>query len=92
MDDDRFSRQRRLPEVGEIGQARLLAAELALPRGAGADVERAYLEGAGSRVVPSPAAAAPFAHADAFRHPAARDVAAGAWRALRQIRRVLEAK
>lgn len=84
-----MSRQCRLPEVGERGQSRLEAAEVAVSQTEGADVERAYLLGAGCRVADSLEAASPFAHGELFRFAASRAVGAGAWRALRQIRGVL---
>jgi hypothetical protein len=77
--------------VGEIGQARLEAAELLVAGVEGGDVERAYLEGAGARVIGSTEAAQSFAHSVMFRFRAAADVGAGSWRALAQIRRILEA-
>jgi len=85
-------RQRRLAEVGEAGQARLLAAEWRVAGSEGAEVERAYLERAGFRSVRLDAAAAPlpFVHAGLFRHLASRSLAAGAWRALGAIRMQLE--
>lgn len=88
--EDRYTRQRRLPEVGEAGQARLGEAEVVVRGTQGADVEQSYLERAGVRVHHDPKAAPlPFAHAAAFCFDASRGVAAGAWRALVAVRREL---
>jgi hypothetical protein len=89
LDEARMSRQSRLPEVGERGQALLAATEVAVSRTDGVEVERAYLLGAGCQVVDSPEPTPAFAHSDLFRFGASREVGAGAWRALRQIRGVL---
>ena len=91
--DGRHSRQERLPEVGVMGQQRISEAVFCLaPDRAGA-LAREYLQRAGARaVVEDPELPAPpFAHAECFRHIAARDIAEGAWRALRALRSVLEA-
>jgi hypothetical protein len=89
---DRFVRQKRLAEVGDAGQARLLAAEHRVAGTDGADTERAYLTRAGFRAVTEDALAEPrpFVHAGVFRHAGPRSQAAGAWRALIAIREVLE--
>ncbi len=93
--DARFTRQARLVEVGESGQARLAGASVHVAGdGAKADVEARYLRGAGVRVVlagrracddlsdPEP----PWM--DGLT-PAAREVASGAYGALIAIRAVL---
>ena len=98
IDHDRHGRQIRLPEIGEAGQARLLAAEVTLG-GAGdaREIERAYLRGAGVRVSEA-GAPRPPAEAKAYaellatlglRDRAARDVGDGALRALIAMRAVL---
>jgi hypothetical protein len=89
---DRFTRQRRLPEVGAAGQARIAAAEIELSSSDGAMEELAYLCRAGvERVsVSSNVEPRPFAHEGAFRFAESRAVAAGAWRALGELRRILE--
>jgi hypothetical protein len=83
----RYTRQVRLAEVGEAGQARLAAAAIELKtRGDAAEIERRYLEAAGAgRVVPR---SAEDAHALPFevRDPAAHDVARGAHAALESLR------
>lgn len=90
--EDRYTRQRRLREVGDAGQARIAAARLAVQDRDGALVEAMYLYRAGvERVDITPRAGAePFAHADVFRFAAAGNVGAGAWRALEKLRAVLE--
>lgn len=89
---DRYTRQRRLTEVGDTGQRRLEAARVHVRGNEGALVETAYLARAGvSAVSLTPLAPPePFAHGGAFRFGATRAVASGAWRALAKIRRALE--
>jgi len=90
---DRYARQRLLAAVGELGQQRIAAATYVVTGDAETEavVEREYLVRAGaSRLEARREPAATFAHAATFRHPAARDFAAGAWRALTQLRRVLK--
>jgi hypothetical protein len=89
---DRFTRQERLAEVGPAGQARLARARVVVRNDASGAVAAEYLERAGDGSVErSAAASAPdFAHAHVFRHPAARDVGEGAWRALREMLATLE--
>jgi hypothetical protein len=82
-----------LSAVGEQGQQRLAAATYAAPGGEpfAAEIEAKYLERAGARhFVAASDAPAPFAHAAVFQSAEARAFAEGAWRALRQIRNVLE--
>jgi hypothetical protein len=86
---DRHARQRLLASVGDAGQARIAAATYKVASDSAAEVERDYLERAGAERFEA-ASAAPFAHAAAFRYPAARDFAEGAWRALGQLRAALE--
>jgi hypothetical protein len=91
MDTDRFTRQMRLRDVGIDGQARLGRAALEVHGNEGALVEFLYLCRAGVErldLLPSATPAA-FAHANSFRFRETRSLAAGAWRALGQIRRVL---
>ena len=88
---DPYVRQRTLAAVGDAGQARIEAAQYAASEsGPAAAVERRYLERAGARDFSAPAPAPAFPHTAAFRDRAARDFAAGAWRALVQLRRALE--
>ena len=86
--EDRYSRQRRLPEVGPSGQERLCAAELVVAEHPDVDLELDYLQRAGvARVtVDAAAAALTFPWADCFEHEATLGVARGAWCALARIR------
>ena len=86
-DDPRFSRQERLAEVGAAGQERILRSNAVVRGKRGADVERLYLLGAGVGTVISNESEEPesFAHAAMFEFAAARDVGAGAWRALGKL-------
>ena len=88
---DRYVRQRRLAEIGDAGQARLLAASHRVAGREGALTELVYLERAGFRAVSLDAFAAPrpFAHAALFRHASTRAHGAGAWRALRAVTELL---
>ncbi|RYZ07957.1 MAG: hypothetical protein EOO73_09655 [Myxococcales bacterium] len=90
---DRYARQRLLAAVGEHGQARLVAATYVVS-GDGSlssEIEREYLARAGaSELLASREPGPTFAHAAAFRHAEARDFAAGAWRALMQLKNALE--
>jgi hypothetical protein len=99
--EDRFSRQRRLPEVGPEGQRTLGESRVSLAPHPDVDIERDYLERAGVTLIgfegpsstPQLADAEPcapaFPWAEAFEFAAARSVACGAWCALARIRRVL---
>lgn len=89
--EDRYTRQRRLPEVGASGQTRLFRARARIVGGRGALVEAAYLErcGVGAARIDPYAPAPHFRHADAFTFATSRDVAAGSWRALRTVREAL---
>jgi hypothetical protein len=84
---DRYSRQRRLAQVGDAGQARLEDARFDVTAGPSALVEVAYLARAGARavLVDRFLPRAPFAHAAHFRHAASRRLAAGSWRALQKL-------
>lgn len=91
--EDRYARQRLLAAVGDVGQARIASATFVVPSDAApsTEVEREYLAraGAGALVAGSEPPSS-FVHAAVFRHAEARDYAAGAWRALSQLRNVLE--
>ena len=90
MSDARYTRQVRLAEIGERGQARLEAAEVCVGDDA---IARIYLRAAGVRVASrgEPIAVEPGAlDALGLRHPAARAVGEGALRALVAMRRILE--
>jgi hypothetical protein len=86
-----LTRQIRLAEVGSDGQARLAAAVLEVRGRDGSLAEFLYLHRAGvERVELRPdRPAPPFPHAALFHHPEARRLAAGAWRALAQMRTIL---
>jgi hypothetical protein len=87
---DRYTRQKRLAEVGDDGQARIAAARLAVGDSPEAWSEREYLERAGAEVVTFPGLeGAPFVHARLFHHTASRRFAAGSWRALAALRQLL---
>jgi len=91
--DDRYARQRLLAAVGDVGQARIAAATYVVGSDAtlSSQVEREYLSRAGAtELVAQGEPTLAFAHAAAFRHAEAREFAAGAWRALSQLRNVLE--
>jgi hypothetical protein len=94
--DPRFTRQTRLAEVGEEGQARLGKVAVCVAasdagRDTGAAVLARYLRGAGVLLVTAPAGedAAPPLWLVSL-HPAAREVAVGAYTALGVIRAVLD--
>jgi len=90
---DRYARQRLLAAVGDRGQQRIAEATFVVQAAPlfAAEVEREYLNRAGAeRFETAPAGAPPFAHAAVFRHAVARDFAEGAWRALAQLRSILE--
>jgi hypothetical protein len=87
---DRYTRQRRLAEVGDQGQDRIAAARLSVGDSPEAWSEREYLERAGAGTLTVAGfEGAPFAHAGVFRHTASRRLAAGSWRALAGLRRLL---
>ncbi|HTA90253.1 MAG TPA: hypothetical protein VK745_11775 [Polyangiaceae bacterium] len=86
-----LTRQIRLAEVGIAGQARLAAASLEVRGRDGSLAELVYLHRAGVERVAlrTDRVAVPFSHEALFRHDDARRLAAGAWRALTQIRGIL---
>ena len=88
---DRFCRQRKLGEVGDAGQSRISAAVLEVRGADGAIIEAEYLHRAGvERLTILPRSEPePFLHETHFQFFASRRVAAGAWRALRKLRREL---
>ncbi len=92
--EDRYTRQRRLAEVGDEGQRRIHDADLRVCGGDGAVVETVYLLRVGvERVEMTPSAdASEFSHASFFQFDASRRVAGGSWRALGKIRDVLNVR
>jgi hypothetical protein len=89
--EDRYTRQRRLPEVGPIGQERLCRARLCVAAHPDVELELDYLARAGVAAVQvdAVAPAPPFPWSACFEHPAALGVARGAWSALSRIKREL---
>jgi hypothetical protein len=89
---DRYARQQQLASVGELGQARIVAATYSVGDDASVPsvVARQYLRRAGAERFEPVGAVPTFVHAAELRHPAAREFAEGAWRALAQLRRVLD--
>ena len=87
QDDDRYTRQRRLREIGDAGQQRLFASNVSIGGGPEAVVELIYLHraGVGAVAIDGFAEARAFVHANLFRHAAARHHAAASWRALRTL-------
>jgi hypothetical protein len=88
---DRYSRQRRLAEVGDAGQARIERAQAEVLGADGALTEVSYLAraGVGSVTVIPDVESTPFLHASWFRYDATRTFGAGAWRALATLRGAL---
>jgi DMSO/TMAO reductase YedYZ molybdopterin-dependent catalytic subunit len=86
-----LTRQIRLPEVGVEGQARLAAATLEVRGRDGSLAEFLYLHRAGVErlALRADRQAIPFRHAALFQHGAPARLAAGAWRAIKQIRGIL---
>jgi hypothetical protein len=86
-----LTRQIRLNEVGLEGQAKLSAASLEVRGADGSLTEFVYLHRAGVErlsILPN-LSPRPFSHSALFRHAATRRMAAGAWRAISQIRGIL---
>lgn len=100
LPEDRFSRQRRVSEVGGAGQALLCrltvtlppseSTDATLPGGDFAEVAASYLGRAGVRVERCAARAVPaFPHEHHFQDSASRALARGAQLALAELRRAL---
>jgi hypothetical protein len=89
--EDRYTRQRRLPEVGPSGQARLGATALGIAQHSDVELELDYLARAGVvRATVDPAGAPlTFPWSAWFEHSAPLGVARGAWCALERIKREL---
>ncbi|MGC4088476.1 MAG: hypothetical protein QM756_11385 [Polyangiaceae bacterium] len=76
---DRYERQMRLREVGELGQARIARSEARIPSGSSVRVELAYLERAGvERARIGASEARHFPHGEWFRFTGPLRVARGA--------------
>jgi hypothetical protein len=91
FDRRRYTRQVRLPEIGEAGQARLCAAKVTLATdGFARSIEERYLRASGVDPIEPVGGSATAMPLDlGLRHEAAREVADGALRALVAIRAVL---
>jgi hypothetical protein len=87
----RFLRQALLPEIGEAGQRRIGASAAAVAGdGLAHEIAARYATGAGfGAVTPGAIDVEALAPAAIVRHPAAREVLAGARAALAEMRRVL---
>jgi hypothetical protein len=90
LDDERTSRQRRLVEVGPLGQARIESASFQVPADDAGGVETEYLRRAGAGDVRSGGQRAPFVHAEMFGFESCRTVAHGAFAALGKLKSALE--
>lgn len=88
--EDRFTRQRQLPEVGASGQELLALSTAAVCADAAGAIQRMYLERAGIGRFESAKTASAFPHASHFRFAEARAVAEGSWRALEHVRGCLK--
>jgi hypothetical protein len=90
--EDRYSRQRRLPEVGPSGQERLRATELCIAEHSDVELELDYLARAGMARARVDPAGAPltFPWSAWFEHDAPLGVARGAWCALSRIKSALD--
>lgn len=89
--EDRYSRQRRLEEVGPAGQRRLEQQPMVLARHEDSDLELAYLERAGVQHITFAVDAdgRKFPWAEQFQFAGPRAVARGAYGALWRIRAAL---
>ncbi|HTV18307.1 MAG TPA: hypothetical protein VMG12_06540 [Polyangiaceae bacterium] len=90
--EDRYTRQRRLPEVGPQGQERLQRAQPSVADHPDVALELDYLARAGASDARVDHAAAPlqFPWSSWFEHDAALGVARGAWCALTRIKGELD--
>lgn len=89
--EDRFSRQRRLTEVGEEGQQKLQGHSCCVALTPSGEIAAEYLSRSGvvvTRAEGTPVPAFPFA--DTFLNLAPRQIAEGAWQALAEIRNCLQ--
>ncbi|MCA9626413.1 MAG: hypothetical protein KC766_02050 [Myxococcales bacterium] len=87
---DRYCRQRKLPEVGKLGQERIEARRAVVRGGPEALIELAYLERAGvARLELRSGPPRAWPHGAQFSHEGPSRVALGAWGALRQIQQAL---
>ena len=88
-DDDPYDRQRRLSEIGSVGQSKIECSQAQLAAGPGASVALAFLVRAGverGSITRTPERAEPaFPHARAFRFGGPFAVARGAHQALTHL-------
>jgi molybdopterin/thiamine biosynthesis adenylyltransferase len=90
IDRLRYGRQIRLPEIGDEGQARLLAASVPLGgEGFVRTIEERYVRLAGAATAEAAGTTTVDVASLGLEHPAAREVGEGALRALVAIREVL---
>jgi molybdopterin/thiamine biosynthesis adenylyltransferase len=90
MSDDPYDRQRRLPGIGDAGQARIEHSEARIPCGPSAAIALAYLVRAGvERATIARDDAEGFPHAGAFRFRGPLEVARGAHLASTHLLRVV---
>jgi molybdopterin/thiamine biosynthesis adenylyltransferase len=90
LSSDAFSRQRLLPEVGEVGQLRLSRGTVRVPAGPGAAAASDYLRRAGVGQVQVVAEPPPeFPHQRLFRYAPSGAFGFGTWQALTSLRELL---
>jgi len=86
MSDDLYDRQRRLPGIGDAGQAAIELSRAWIPSGPSAAAALAYLARAGvGRAAIERGAPPPFPHLDCFRFSAPLELARGAHLALSHL-------
>lgn len=89
--EDRFSRQRRLPEVGPEGQRRIEQSRLQVPRHPGRAIELEYLSRAGVRQLESTdKQPEPFPFEQQFTFAASAQTARGCYGALTRLKSILD--
>jgi hypothetical protein len=88
--EDRYTRQRQLPEVGLAGQEQIARLTALLPEDACGAFAAIYLQRAGAKAkLEGTVSPVTFPHEGYFRWETARDLAAGSHLALALIRRQL---
>jgi hypothetical protein len=91
---DLYSRQKKLREIGEVGQTKISQATVLIPAGPESEMAIEYLRrsGIGSIVVDAHILHPDFLHADHFQFEPCRTFAASAWIATQNVVRILESK
>ncbi len=85
--EDRYTRQRQLPEIGAEGQRRIAESVASLDSSAAAQIAREYLSRAGvQRFSNVDSQGSDFAHAEHFCFSEARDFGRGTALALQHLR------